>query len=69
MFVLLHSTRHNEAMTSDDVIHVMVNVVYYAGEYISPQLEQIDQQVTIMFIRDCFVAALIRLLDTFAWPF
>ena len=44
MFVLLHSTRHNEAMTGNDEIYVlyfMVNLVYFSGEYISPQPEQI----------------------------
>ena len=42
----------------------MVNVVYFAGEYISSQPKQIgcvgfyiDQQVTIMFIRGISVAA------------
>ena len=42
----------------------MVNVVYFAGEYISAQLEQIgrdrfliDQQVTIMLIRGIFGSA------------
>ena len=42
----------------------MVNIVYFAGEYICPQPEEIrrvswllDQQVTIMFIRGIFLAA------------
>ena len=53
----------------------MVNVVYFAGEYISPQPEQIecvgfyiDQQVTIMFIRGIFVAAFQILHVAFALP-
>ena len=42
----------------------MVNVMYFVGEYISPTPGQIgrvgfqiDQQVTILFIRGIFVAA------------
>ena len=46
--VLLHSTRHNEEMRIDDVIYIyvlyfMLNVMYFAGEYISPQPEQIGR--------------------------
>ena len=37
--------RHNEEMTSDDVIYMFYILwsTYLAGEYISPQLEQIGR--------------------------
>ena len=61
MVVLFHSTRHNVAMTSDDVIYIFYGKrsVFRQGIYQSSAGADRTCRVlvTIMFIRGIFVAA------------
>ena len=81
MFVLLHSTRHNEEMTSDDVIYIFLfygkRGVFHRGIYKSSAVadrtcwvvdrSSSNHNMYSWYLRICF-SDTSRLLDTFVWP-